>query len=263
MGGPTQAIRVSHLSLWLAGLACGCGSVTVYLQGPSPQAALPGPEVRLLLRERTEDGAFSAGRVVLALPGSPSDSAESVEVTGVVGRVVRGSAPRWGFRLQIDGSERIALLDVATFREMPDLGLSVGAAASIEVRPEKTGVALAVRDKRGEAFRLWVGRTAPRPSAWGDMVVQTTDREAYHEVRSGEDLCRRTDVHRAARITFGPSEATLDPGEEAVLCGGGDTCRLVVLSQASETAEQECGDRLPPRLSAFWVRVPQNTVVPP
>ncbi len=258
-----SAVPAVLMAAWGAAWAPGCGSVTAYLQGPAPLAALPEPEVRLTVRERTEDGTLSAGQVVLAIFGPQAPAVEPTEVTGTVTRVVRGPAPRRGFRIEVEGSDRGAVLDVAPFREMPDLDLRAGAGAAIEARPVQGGVVVAVRDGEGEVFRLSAGRGTPGPGDQGEVEVHAMVREAYREVRSGEDLCRRTDVHRAVRARWGASEAVLDPGEARLLCAGDGRCRFVALSDARETEQWECGNADPERLVVWWSRVPPGTAAPP
>lgn len=292
--GAWSAVPAAVVAAWGAAWAPGCGSVTAYLQGPSPPAALPDPEVRLVVRGRTEDGAWSAGRVALAIPRSEAESSGErgrpvdgdqapIEVPGTVTRVVRGVAPRWGFRVEVETPERGGILDVAIFREMPDLDLTPGDAATLVARTGHGWVFVAVRDEAGEVFGLFAGGGAPDP-AGGTEIETVTSGEAYQEVRSGEDLCRRTFAHRAVRVRLGPAAAggggvgpsderggwpsepddiALDPGETRVLCREGGACRFVAVADARETDEQECGTPEPPRRVVWWSRVPFGTVAPP
>ncbi len=274
--GALVAVPAAVVATWGVLWGQGCASATAYLKGPTPPAALPDPQVRLVVRARTEDGTWSAGREAIETPQgrwseTQLDAGDAgLEVAGTVTRVVRGVAPRFGFRLEVETPERGAVFEVATFREMPDLDLRPGAAVTVVARTERGRLRALVRDDTGDVFRLIVGTGVPGPAGEGEFEVNLASREAYREVQSGGDLCHRTLVHRAARVRWRPAggagggeEATLDPGETRVLCEERGTCRHVALADARETDEQECGTPEPPYWALWWSRVPAGTAVKP
>lgn len=277
--GALVALSAVLVATWGGLWGQGCASATAYLKGPTPPAALPDPQVRLVVRARAEDGTWSEGREAIESPqdrasgwrGPAVDAGDAgLEVAGTVTRVVRGVAPRLGFRVEVETPEQGAVLDVATFREMPDLDLRPGVAVTLVARAARGRLRALVRDDTGDVFGLFAGNGVPEPAGDGEFEVNLAGREAYREVQSGQDLCHRTLVHRAVRVRWraaggagGGEEATLDPGETRILCQGQGTCRQVTLVDARETDEQECGTPEPPYWALWWSRVPAGTAAPP
>lgn len=243
---------LSFVPLWLTGWSA-CSSTTTYLRGPAPIAALPDPEVRVTVRERTEDGVWSAGRTVFECTGPRALVADALAVTGRVDRITRGPAPRQGFRIIMGTADRETVFETALYREMPDLDLKKGDVVSFRAQPTQEGYLVEVLDERGAVFRLVAGGPSTQ---FEDVRTRMTHHEAYWEVRADEDLCVRSDVHRFVRVEVGREAPRIDPGGSQVLCDEDGECGLVVVVDARETKERRCRRSEPPRQIVLWMRVP-------